>query len=180
MAVSVRLTSSQPRSRRTRALVASPGKGTLLSYLDSCTHATERLYQTVFNDLPLSISAHIVPYSVVIQESLDAAHSADRHILIPQLPPRPSHYVLLADASYDSLHLFRVHTAAGGDDLTTNVLSNSGGTVKGEEDGRFELSLCALGFGFRDVVGKAGPFAESKVNEIVDLGLVLCDEVDTP
>ncbi len=129
---------------------------------------------------PLSISAHIVPYSVVVQKSLNASHRTDRHILIPQLPPRPRHNVLLADASDDALYLLWVHAAAGGDDLAAYIFGDGGGTVEGEEDGGLELGFGALGFGFGDVVGEAGPFAEGEVDEVVDLGFIFCDEVDAP
>jgi len=42
------------------------------------------------------------------------------------------------------------------------------------------LSLGALDFGFCDVIGEARPFAESEVDEIVETGDDVGDEVDTP
>jgi len=64
--------------------------------------------------------------------------------------------------------------------LATNVLSNSSGAIEGEKDGGLELGLGTLDFGFCDVVGEAGPFAESKVDEIIETGDNVSDEVDTP
>lgn len=42
------------------------------------------------------------------------------------------------------------------------------------------MGFGALGFGFCDVVGEAGPFAEGEMDEVVDLGFVFCYEVDAP
>lgn len=42
------------------------------------------------------------------------------------------------------------------------------------------MGLGPLGFGAGDVVGEARPFAEGEVDEVIDLGFVLRDEVDAP
>ncbi len=42
------------------------------------------------------------------------------------------------------------------------------------------MGLGPLGFGAGNIVGEAGPFAEGEVDEVVDLGFVLRDEVDAP
>lgn len=117
---------------------------------------------------------------VIIEKAFDAPHRRDGNILIPQLPPREIHHVLLRDTPNHPLDLLGVHPSARGDDLATNVFGDGGGAVQGEEDGGFELGLGPLGFGAGDVVGEAGPFAEGEVDEVVDLSFVFGDEVDPP
>ena len=64
--------------------------------------------------------------------------------------------------------------------MATDIFSDGGGAVKREEDGSFELGFGTFGLSFGDVEGEAGPLAEREVNEIVDVGNVLGDQVDTP
>jgi hypothetical protein len=42
------------------------------------------------------------------------------------------------------------------------------------------LGLGTFGLGFADVEGEAGPFTKGEVDEVVDGGDVIGDEVDTP
>ena len=112
--------------------------------------------------------------------TFNAPYRRNSDILIPQLPSREIHHILLRDPPYHPFDLLRVHASACRDNLAPDIFRNGGSAVKGEEDGGFELGFGALGFGAGDVVGEAGPFAEGKVDEVVDLGFVLCDKVDTP
>jgi hypothetical protein len=64
--------------------------------------------------------------------------------------------------------------------LAADVLSDGGGPIERQEDGGFELGLRALGLGFGNTVREAGPFTEGEVDEIIDLGYVVADKVDTP
>jgi len=127
-----------------------------------------------------SVSAHVVPYSVVIQQTLNGPHCADCHILVPELLLRESHDVLLGNAANDTLNLGGIHSSARGDDLTTNVFCHRGGTVEGKEDGCLQLRFGPFGLGFADVEGEPGPFAQGEVDQVVDLGFVFGDQVDPP
>lgn len=99
--------------------------------------------------------------SLVIKHALDAAKSADGDILVPQVLLGKVHDVLGGDGTNNSLDLGWGHAAAGGDELSANVLGDGGSAVKGEEEGGFELGLGALDFGFADVGGEAGPFLQT-------------------
>ena len=91
---------------------------------------------------------------VVVQQPLDTPHSTDGHILIPKFPPRKRHDILLAYSPDYPLYFLRIHAAACGDDLAANIFRDGRSAVKREQDGSFQLSLCSLGFGFSNVVGK--------------------------
>ena len=73
----------------------------------------------------LKVSAHVGPDPCVIKEALDAADSADGNILVPELPVRKVHDVLLRDAINDALNLSRAHPPPGGDDLPADILGDS-------------------------------------------------------
>lgn len=128
----------------------------------------------------LRIPTHIIPNPIIIQQPLDTPHRTNRHILIPQLHPREIHHVLLRDGADDALDLLGAHTATSRHDLPADVLGHGGGAVEREQDGGFELGFGALGLGFGDVVGKARPFAQREVDEVVNLRFVFGDEVDAP
>ena len=42
------------------------------------------------------------------------------------------------------------------------------------------MSFGTLCFGFGDVVGEPRPFAEGEVDQVVDLSMIFCYEVDAP
>jgi len=129
---------------------------------------------------PLCVPRHVVSHTLVIQKSLDASNGADRDVLIPQLPLGKAHDLLLRDLRDDTLDLLRAHAAAGSDDLAADVLGDGGRAVQREEDGSLELGLGTLNLGLGDVVGEAGPLAEGEVDEVVQAGEVVGDEVDSP
>lgn len=79
------------------------------------------------------------------------ANSGNGNVTVPELALGELHDVLGGDLGDDALDLLGCETAAGGDDLTTNVLGNSGGAVEGQEDGSLELGLGALDLGLGDV-----------------------------
>src|SRR5271154_4335683 len=83
--------------------------------------------------LPLCcIPAHVAPYPVVVEQALDTSNSRHGNILIPELLLRKPHNVLFSDGSNHSLDLGRIHSSSCGDNLTANILSNGGGTIKRE------------------------------------------------
>lgn len=131
--------------------------------------------------LPLrSIPTHIISNSIIIQQPLNTPHRTDRYVLVPQLPLRKRHHVLLRDSSNHPLDLHGIHSPTGRDDLAANVFCDGGCAVEGQQDGGFELRFGALDFCFTHIDGEAGPFAQGEVDEVVDLGLVFGDEVDAP
>jgi hypothetical protein len=123
---------------------------------------------------------HIVPDPVIIKQRLDLPNSTDSNILIPQLPLREIHDVLVRDTADDALDLLGAHSATRGHDLSSDVLGHGSSAIEGQEDGGFELGLCAFRLGFGDAVGEAGPLAKGEVDKVVDLGNVFGDKIDAP
>lgn len=117
---------------------------------------------------------------VVVQQTLNTSHRTYRHILIPKFLPRKRHDILLTDTTNYPLHLLWVHAAACSDDLAANIFRDGCSAVKRKQDGSFELSLCSLGFGFRNVVGKTGPFSKCKMDKVIDLSFIFCNKVYAP
>ena len=117
---------------------------------------------------------------VVVQQTLDAPHGTDCHILVPKFPSRKRHDILLAYTTDYPLYLLWVHAAACSYDLAANVFSNGCRAIKREQDGSFELSLCPLGFGLSDVVGKTRPLAKSEMDKVINLCFVFRYKVDAP
>ncbi len=128
----------------------------------------------------LRVSGHIVADSLVVEETGDVSDGGNGDILIPQLSLGEAHNILLGDGGDDTLNLLWAHTAAGGDDLASDVLSGGGGAVKGKEDRSLQLSLGALNLSLSNVVRKARPLAKSEVDKVVQTGGVLGDHVDSP
>lgn len=117
---------------------------------------------------------------VIVQQTLDTPHGTDCHILIPKFPPGERHHILLAYTTDYPLYLFWVHAAACGDDLATNIFRNGCSAVEREQDGSFELSLCSLGFGFGNIVGKTRPLSQGEMDKVVDLSFVFRNKVYAP
>jgi hypothetical protein len=93
---------------------------------------------------------------------------------------RKAEDVILRHGVHSALDLSGRHAAAGGDELAANVLGNGGGAIEGEKKGSFELGLGALNFGLGDVLRQARPFPKGKVDKIVNAGVLVGDEIDTP
>ena len=127
-----------------------------------------------------SVPAHISPDTGIVEQTLNAADRADGNILIPDLLVGEIHNVLGGNGINDALDLTGAHAATGGDDLATNVLSDGGGAVKGEEDGSLELGLRALNLSVGNVGAETGPLAEGEVDKVVDAVELVRDKVDTP
>lgn len=127
-----------------------------------------------------SVPAHISSDAGIVEQTLNAADRADSNILIPDLLVGEVHNVLGGNGINDALDLTGAHAATGGDDLATNVLSDGGGAVKGEEDGGLELGLRALNLSLGNVGAETGPLAESEVDKVVDAVELVRDKVDTP
>ena len=128
----------------------------------------------------LKLGLHGVAQSLVIKEALNAAHSADGNIAIPEFSVGKVHDLLLSNTINQTLNLGGGHTAAGGDELSANVLGNGGGTIQREEDRGLELSLSTLGLGGGDVGAETHPLTDGEVDEVVNLLVLVGDEVDTP
>lgn len=88
--------------------------------------------------------------------------------------------ILRRDVAQYPLNLLGVHPPASGDNLASNILSNGSSAVKAQEQRSLELGLRTLDLGVRDGLRDAGPLTEREVDEIVDLGELVGDEVDTP
>lgn len=82
----------------------------------------------------------------------DAPDRTNGDVLIPQLPSRKVHDILLADAADHPLDLLGIHPSSTRHDLSAYVFSDSSGAIKAEQDGGFELSFGSLDLGFGDVV----------------------------
>lgn len=117
---------------------------------------------------------------VVVKETLNAAKGTDGDVLIPQFPRGEVHDVLLGDPSNGLFNVLGAQAAASGDDLAANILSNSSGAVEREKNRSLELSLGTLDLGGGDIECQASPLAQCEVNEVIDIGQVLSDEVNTP
>lgn len=83
---------------------------------------------------------------------LDATNGTDSHVLIPQLSLRKAHNILRCDGTNHTLDLLWSHSASSGDDLTSDILGNSGCPVERKEDGCLELCLGSLDFTFANIV----------------------------
>lgn len=125
-------------------------------------------------------TSSIPPNTVVIEQRLNLPHRRNGNILIPDLPLRKVQDILLGDPAHDPLNLRGVHPAASGDDLSADILRHSRGPVEGEQQGCLQLGFCALDLRLGDGLGQAGPLAEGKVDEVVNLGDGVGDEVDPP
>lgn len=128
----------------------------------------------------LEVPAHVVSNSLVVEHALDAADGADGDILVPELLVGELHNILLGNLVDGALNLAGAHAAAGGDELAADILGDGGGAVEGQEDRGLELSLGALNLGLGDAAGETGPLAEGEVDQVVQAGELVRDEVDTP
>jgi len=130
--------------------------------------------------LPLKLGLHGVPQSLVVEEVLNLAHGADGNVLVPELAVGEVHDLLLGDGVDPALDLAGHHAAAGGDELAADVLGDGGGAVERQQDGGLELSLGALDLGLADVGAQTHPLTDGEVDEVIQAGGVVGDEVDTP
>lgn len=167
----------------------SPASNTLffpLSPNSSCSFARARA-----RSLSLSVClvvaqrlrehpAHVTPDSRVVEQRLDGTDGRDGNVLVPNLSPCKVHDVLRCHCVDGPLDLAGAHPSAGGDNLATDVLGQGGGAVKRQEDGSLELGLGALGLGLAYGLGQAGPLTQGEVDEVVNLGKLVGDEVDAP
>lgn len=88
--------------------------------------------------------------------------------------------MLLGDLTDSTLNILGAEAAAGGDNLAANVLGDGGGAVEGKENGSLQLSLGTLDLSGGNLAAEAGPLAEGEVNQVIKVGQVLRDKVDTP
>lgn len=126
------------------------------------------------------VPGHVVADALVVKDTLNAADGAHGDILIPELAVGEVHDVLLGDLANSALDVLGAEAAAGGDDLAANVLGDGGGAVEGEKDRSLELGLGTLHLSGGNVVAEAGPLAQSEVNQVIEVGQVLRNKVDTP
>lgn len=128
----------------------------------------------------LKLGLHGVAQSLVVEETLDAAHGANGNVAVPEFSVGKVHDLLLGDGIDQTLNLRGGHAAASGDELSANILGNGGGTVQRQEDGSLELGLGTLNLGGGHVGAETHPLADGEVDEIVNLLVLVSDEVDTP
>lgn len=126
------------------------------------------------------VPGHVVADALVVEDTLNAANGAHGDILVPELAGGKVHNVLLGDLANGALDVLGTEAAAGSDDLAANVLGDGGGAVEGEKDGSLELGLGTLDFSGGDIAAETRPLAESEVNQVIEVGQVLGDKVDTP
>ena len=134
---------------------------------------------TLYNNLR-DHAGHVSTDALVVEDTLDATDSGHGEVLIPQLAGSEVHDVLLGDLADGTLNVLSAQATASGDDLATNVLSDSGGAVERQKDGSLELGLGALNLGRGDAVAETRPLTESEVDQVIELGQILADKVDTP
>lgn len=91
---------------------------------------------------------HVISDTVVVQETLDLSDGGNGNVLVPEFAVAEVHDVLGGDLADDLVDLPGSESAAGGDDLSSNVFGNGGGAVQGKENRGLELGLGALDLGF--------------------------------
>lgn len=123
---------------------------------------------------------HGVSETLVIKQTLDVSDGADSEVLVPEVAVGEVHNALGVNGIDLALNLARHHATAGGDDLATNVLSNSSSAVERKKDRSLELSLGTLDLSLADVGAETHPLADGEVNKVVDAGEVVGNKVDTP
>lgn len=126
------------------------------------------------------VPGHVVADALVVEDTLNAANGAHGNVLVPELASGEVHNVLLSDLANGALDVLGAEAAAGGDDLAADVLGDGGGAVEGEKDGSLELGLGTLNLSGGNVAAEARPLAEGEVDQVVEVGQVLRDKVDTP
>jgi hypothetical protein len=139
-----------------------------------------RLFNSQSTKITLKLGLHGVPQPLVVEESLDATNSADGNILVPELAVCEVHDIGLRDGVDLALDLARLHAAAGGDQLTANILSDSSCPIERQQDGSLQLSLGALNLGLGDVGTQTHPLTNGEVDEVVNAGKLVGAKVDTP
>lgn len=123
---------------------------------------------------------HVSPDSRVVHQALDATNGGDGNILVPELALGEAHHVAGGNGIDCSLNLAWAQSAASGDDLSADVLGQGGGAIQRQQDRCLQLGLGTLNLGLGDGLGKAGPLAQGEVDEVVDTGELVGDEVNTP
>lgn len=123
---------------------------------------------------------HRVPQTLVVEEGLNLADGGNGNVLVPEFAVGKVHDFLVGDGVNLALNLARGHAAAGGDQLAADVLGDGSGAVERQEDRSLELSLGALDLGLADVGAEAHPLLDGEVDEVIDAGGLVGDEVDTP
>lgn len=126
------------------------------------------------------VAGHVRADALVVEDTLNGADGAHGKVLIPQLAGSKVHNVLLGDLTNSTLNVLGAEATASGDDLATNVLGNGSGAVEGEENGGLELGLGALNLGGGDLAAQTRPLTQGEVDQVIKVGQVLRNEVDTP
>ena len=102
------------------------------------------------------------------------------HITIPKVFLGYSLDVSGGDGINSTLDLEGREPLASGDQLPSNILSDSSGTIKAQKQARLELALGTGNFVIDGSHGHACPLLECKVEEIIDVHQVLGHQVNTP
>ena len=102
------------------------------------------------------------------------------HILVPEIFLCDTLDLVYSNSIDSSLDLLRSEPPSARDELTTNILSNGGGSIETQKETSLELALSPLDFDGSRSNAHTRPLPESKVQEVVQVHQVLRYEVDTP
>lgn len=123
---------------------------------------------------------HVSADAVVVQEALDTTSGRNSNVLVPQVLLRHALDLARGDLINRLLNLLGSEALASGDKLAANVLSNGSAAIKAEEERRLELRLSTLNLSGRGAGRRTLPLLEGKVQEVIQVHVVLTHEVDTP
>lgn len=143
-------------------------------------HALPASANSADAQLYLELGLHGVSQSLVVEQGINVTDSADSDVLVPQLAVGKVHDISIGDGINLALDLARRHSHASSDELTANVLSDSGGAVERQENGSLELSLGALDLSLANISAETHPLPNGEVNEVVESSILVGAQVDTP
>lgn len=125
-------------------------------------------------------AAEVGSDTAVVKDTLDLAVCGKGKVGIPQIGSRNTLDVRNADRVNGGLDFLWGVSLAGGDELSSDVLGNGGGTVETKQQTGLELSLGTLHLTLGGSSAHSLPLTESEVNQVVELKEVLRDHVDAP
>lgn len=102
------------------------------------------------------------------------------HVLVPEVLLRYTLDLLRSDRVDSVLDLSGGHPLATRHELPPDVFRNGRSAVEAEQQARLELALGTLNLTCRWCDAHPGPLAQCKVQQVVKVGKVLRNEIDTP
>ncbi len=118
--------------------------------------------------------------TVVVKDTLNLSVCGQSKVSVPQVGAGNTLDVGNADRVNSRLDLLRSVSLAGGDELSSDVLGNSSGTVKAEQQAGLELSLGTLHLPLGGSCAHSLPLTQGEVDQVIELQEVLGNHVDTP